>query len=175
MTPLDPTTAALDARSRAQHPAWRAAVPGLLHAALARWPGHPELIDAVTDLADDGGFTEATQDALLPVLIEAASGLQRARAAPLHARAALLCWLYADTASALAHLVEALTGDPSCEDALLVLQEVAEDRACAPLVDDAMQTLALRVVRGDLDRTPVLACFDRVPLPLGRARMLLGA
>ena len=67
--PPDPTAAALQALTCGETPELRAAAPMLLHKALARWPAHPELIDALVTLCEELPETALLEArALVPLL-----------------------------------------------------------------------------------------------------------
>jgi len=171
----DPTSAALDALARANQPGWRSAVPALLHGALGRWPGHPDILDALCTLSDNDAFVEAEGHALVPVLVEAASAVRKSDSAPLHAHAARLCWIYEDADMAFGHLIEALSADPHHADARALLSELLSDPDEAPAISDGLETLALRAVRGDVDKQAVLDIINECgPTGTSRARSLLG-
>jgi len=172
----DPTSTALDVLSRSEQPVWWSALPGMLRAALAQWPGHPDLCDALTALVLDERFVMAQGQALIPVCMEAASAVRRVDAAPLLAHAAQLTWIFDDSNGALRLLVDALSADPRDGDARAFLSELIS--ASEDHIDwaDHLETLAMRAVRGDVDRggvVEVLAeCAPVTPCP--RAWALLG-
>ncbi len=171
----DPTSAALDALARSNQPGWRSAVPALIHGALGRWPGHPDLLDALCTLADNDVFVEAEGHALVPVLVEAASAVRRSDSAALHSHAARLCWIYEDADMAFGHLIEAFTADPHHTAARALMAELLADPAEAPSISDGLETLALRAVRGDVDKQAVLDIIEECgPVGTHRARALLG-
>ena len=171
----EPTSAALDALARAQQPSWRSAVPALLRGALARWPGHPDLLDALCTLADDDAFVEAEGHGLVAVLVEAASAVRRADSAPLHAHAARLCWIYEDASQAFGILMDALSADPHHAASRALLTELLAEPVATPAVADGLETLAFRAIRGGVDKQAVREILDECGRHgTGRARALLG-
>ena len=152
----DPVTTALDVRSRMHLRTWWSALPGLLRAGFAQWPGHPDLIDATITLALHEPFVVALGSELIPVFMEAAGAVKRTDAAPLLTHAAQLTWMYDDTDGAWRLLVDALSADPEDAEARTFLSELLETPASPDALTDSLETLAMRAVRGQVDRTAVL-------------------
>ncbi|HCH62777.1 MAG TPA: hypothetical protein DFR83_08235 [Deltaproteobacteria bacterium] len=152
----DPFTTALDVQSRMHQKAWWTALPGLLRAALGQWPGHPELIDAVIALALHEPFVVVHGMELIPVCTEAARAVSGTDAAPLLTHAAQLTWMYDDTDGAWRLLVDALSAAPDDVDARTFLSELLETPDQPKALCDSLETLAMRAVRGQVDRASVL-------------------
>ena len=152
----DPFTTALDVRSRMHQKAWWTALPGLLRSALGQWPGHPELIDATITLALHEPFVVAHGMALIPVFMEAAGAVNGSDSAPLLTHAAQLTWMYDDTEGAWRLLVDALSADPDDVEARTFLSELLETPEHPSALCDSLETLAMRAVRGQVDRRSVL-------------------
>lgn len=172
----DPTATALDVLARSEHPGWWSALPGMLRTALARWPGHPDLVDTLTALVLDERFAMAQGPALISVCLDAAAAMRKADSAPLLAHAAQLTWIFHDADRALGLLIDALSANPADPDARAFLSELLAAADPHLAWADALETLALRAVRGDVDRAAVLdilaECAPVCPAP--RARALLG-
>lgn len=162
MSLADPTAVALDVLARVEQPGWWSALPGLVHGGLVRWPGHPDLTDALISLALHDGFAEAQGHALIEVLVEAASAVRKADSAPLLAQAAQLAWIHVDAEVAFGHLVAALSADPHDPDARALLAELIASTDAGPVWADGLETLAMRAVRGDLERSAVEQILSEV-------------
>lgn len=173
---LDPSTTALDVQTRLEQPGWWSALPGMLQAAFARWPGHPDLIEALTSLVLDEEFVMARGQELIPVCLEAASAIRRVDSAPLLAHAAQLSWIFEDAEGALRHLIDALSANPIDPDARAFLQELISASEDHLPWSDQLETLALRAIRGTVDRQAVLEVLaECAPVTDAvRARALLG-
>ncbi len=172
----DPTTTALDVLSRVEDPGWWSALPGILRTALAQWPGHPDLVDAAISLALDEKFVLSKGADLIPVLAEAADAVRKVDSAPLLAHAAQLSWIYEDPQAAFGFLVDALSADPLHPDARAFLSELIDTPDAAPEWCDGLETLAMRAVRGQVDRTAVVDILTecRLVCACPRAWSLLG-
>lgn len=172
----DPTTTALDVLARVEQPGWWSAIPGMLRAAFARWPGHPELVHALGDVVLDEAFVTARGHELIPICLDAASAMRKSDSASMLAHAAQLTWIFEDTDGALGILIDALSADPRDPDARALLAELISSTDDHVDWDDGLETLALRAVRGDVDRDGVLEvlveCSPVTAAP--RARALLG-
>jgi hypothetical protein len=156
MQVFDPATTALDVRSRMQNRMWWPALPGLLRAGLVQSPGHPDLIDATITLALHEPFVVERGMELVPVFLEAAASVRRAESAGLLTHAAQLTWLFDDIESAWTMLVDALSADPHDVEARSFLSELIETPDHPTGWCDGLETLAMRAVRGQLERSVVL-------------------
>ena len=152
----DPTTIALDVRSRMQNRMWWPALPGMLQAGLIQWPAHRDLIDATITLALHEPFVVERGKELVPVFLEAAGSVRQAESAGLLTHAAQLTWLFDDVDSAWVMLVDALSADPNDVEARSFLTELIETPDHPTGWCDGLETLAMRAVRGQVDRTIVL-------------------
>ncbi len=170
--PPDPTAAALQALTCGETPELRAAAPMLLHKALARWPAHPELIDALVTLCEELPETALLEARALVPLLDAQAKRVDDRGADLSAAAARLLG-FTDAAEAFNKLIVALGIDPRHAAARRQLSALLSDPSIA--LEDGMETLAFGAFRGEIDAQAVIAVFDLCQgrSPLSRQRSLL--
>ncbi len=138
----DPQEAALEILERAGMPAWRDGQPAALAAAFERWPGHPDLIEVLLELAQDVALTRRTEGDLLVALLQAQSEhVDAGRAALMLVEAALIAELRHDREVALGLVGQALLRDPESADAREVLRDWMVYPEEAPCVDDLIWRL----------------------------------
>ena len=176
MSTPNPVSLALDALSRAGGRAWRPAVVPMLRDGLTQWPGDPNLVDAMCRLADNDEYVASEGESLVELLVEGAHTLGRRPSAPLLVHAARVSWVLGDGKAAWRHLVDALSWNPSLSSARELLVDFQAEPSVASGLEDGMEGLALRAVRGDVDRSAVVEIFDSCVSTsrLVRARALLG-
>ncbi len=175
-TPSDPQTAALQALSYAESPALRAGAPVVLQDALARWPGHPDLLDTLLALPGVLPDSAALERRALVPLLKAQAALVLPQSAALLSTAAELARQHDNPLRAFQLTVAALEHQPRHLPARRLLRELSGQPLVQGALDDAMETLAFGAFRGEIDRAAVIEVFDLVHhiAPLRRARSLLG-